>query len=70
MATFILISVVFMVTNSHDVFSFCVKVKHYGQTIGAILAETQPQAQRAAKAVKITYEDLPKILTIEVRHYG
>jgi len=38
-----------------------------GQIIGAIAAETQAQAQRAVKMVKITYEDLPTILTIEVR---
>ena len=36
-----------------------------GQVIGAIVADTQAQAQRAAKAVKIEYEDLPRILTIE-----
>ena len=37
-----------------------------GQVIGAIVAETQVQAQRAAKMVKITYEELLRILTIEV----
>ena len=37
-----------------------------GQLIGVILADTQAQAQRAAKMVKVTYEDLPRILTIEV----
>ena len=37
-----------------------------GQVIGAIVAETQAQAQRAANSVKVTYEDLPRILTIEV----
>ncbi|XP_078351392.1 xanthine dehydrogenase/oxidase-like [Oculina patagonica] len=41
------------------------KVTCVGQVIGAIAAETQAQAQRAAKMVKITYEDLPRILTIE-----
>ncbi|XP_078350679.1 xanthine dehydrogenase/oxidase-like [Oculina patagonica] len=41
------------------------KVTCVGQIIGAIAAETQAQAQRAAKMVKITYEDLPRILTIE-----
>ncbi|XP_022782226.1 xanthine dehydrogenase/oxidase-like [Stylophora pistillata] len=41
------------------------KVSCVGQVIGAIAAETQAQAQRAAKMVKVTYEDLPKILTIE-----
>ena len=37
-----------------------------GQVIGAMVAETQAQAQRAANSVKVTYEDLPRILTIEV----
>ena len=38
-----------------------------GQVIGAIAAETKFQAQRAAKMVKIIYEDLPRILTTEVK---
>ena len=42
------------------------KVNHIGQVIGIIVAESQPLAQRAAKAVKVTYEDLPSIITIEV----
>ena len=37
-----------------------------GQVIGAVVAETQAQAQRAAKMVKISYEELPRILTMEV----
>ncbi|RMX48187.1 hypothetical protein pdam_00015397 [Pocillopora damicornis] len=41
------------------------KVSCVGQVIGAIAAETQAQAQRAAKMVKVTYKDLPRILTIE-----
>jgi len=39
-----------------------------GQIIGGILAETRSQAQRAAKAVRVTYEDLKPIITIEVRN--
>ena len=42
------------------------EVKHIGQVIGIIVAENQPLAQRAAKAVKVAYEDLPSIITIEV----
>ena len=42
------------------------KVNHIGQIIGVIVAESQPLAQRAAKAVKVTYENLPSIITIEV----
>ena len=37
-----------------------------GHVIGAVVADTKSQAQRAAKMVKIEYEDLPSILTIEV----
>ena len=43
------------------------KVIHFGQIIGVILAKNQALAQRAAKAVKVTYEDIePAIITIEV----
>ena len=38
-----------------------------GQVIGGIVAETQAQAQKAAQLVKVTYEDLPRIITIEVK---
>ncbi|CAH3019046.1 unnamed protein product, partial [Porites evermanni] len=41
------------------------KVTCVGQVIGAVVAKTQAQAQRAAKMVKISYEELPRILTIE-----
>ena len=44
----------------------CDQVTCVGQVIGAVVAETQAQAQRAAKMVKISYEELPRILTIEV----
>jgi len=37
-----------------------------GHVIVGILAETKTQAQRAAKAVKVTYKDLEPIITIEV----
>lgn len=36
-----------------------------GQVIGVVLAETKNQAQAAARAVKIEYEELPYILTID-----
>ena len=42
------------------------KVTTFGQVIGVIVAENQPLAQRAAKAVRVTYEELPSIITIEV----
>lgn len=37
-----------------------------GQVIGGIVAETQVQAQRAAKCIKIEYEELKPIITIKV----
>lgn len=42
------------------------KVICLGQVIGVVLARNQPLAQRAAKAVKVTYKDLPSVITIEV----
>ena len=43
------------------------KVISFGQIIGVVVARDQPLAQRAAKAVKVVYEDLPSVITIEVR---
>lgn len=37
-----------------------------GHIIGAVVADTQLHAQRAAKAVKIQYEELKPIVTIQV----
>ena len=41
------------------------KVFSHGQPIGLVYAETAHQAQAAARAVKVQYEELPAILTIE-----
>ncbi|XP_071497121.1 xanthine dehydrogenase/oxidase-like [Diadema antillarum] len=41
------------------------EVFHVGQRIGVVLAETQVLAQRAAKLVKVEYEDLESIITIQ-----
>ncbi|KAM7325082.1 xanthine dehydrogenase/oxidase [Alexandromys fortis] len=41
------------------------KVTCVGHIIGAVVADTPEHAQRAANKVKITYEDLPAIITIE-----
>lgn len=39
-----------------------------GHVIGAVVADTQLHAQRAAKAVSIQYEELRPIITIQVSH--
>lgn len=39
-----------------------------GHIIGAVVADTQLHAQRAAKAVSIQYEELQPIITIQVSH--
>ncbi|KAJ0029771.1 hypothetical protein NQD34_004768, partial [Periophthalmus magnuspinnatus] len=36
-----------------------------GHVIGAVVAETQADAQKAAKSIKIQYQDLPAIITIQ-----
>ena len=41
-----------------------------GQIIGAVVAETQVQAQRAAKCVKVEYEELEPIITIQVYNFS
>nr|XP_022334415.1 xanthine dehydrogenase/oxidase-like isoform X1 [Crassostrea virginica] len=41
------------------------KVLCMGQVIGAVVADTQVHAQRAAKAVKVVYEELEPIITIK-----
>jgi xanthine dehydrogenase/oxidase len=41
------------------------KVFSHGQPIGLVYAETALRAQAAARAVRIVYEDLPAILTID-----
>lgn len=40
-----------------------------GQVIGAVVADTQVHAQRAAKVVKVEYEELEPVITIKVRSY-
>lgn len=40
-----------------------------GQVIGAVVADTQVHAQRAAKAVKVVYEELEPIITIKVHPF-
>ena len=42
------------------------EVTAVGQIIGIVVAEDRLTAQRGAKSVKVTYSQLPAILTIEV----
>ena len=37
-----------------------------GQAIGGIIARSAVEAQRAAKLVKVTYKELPTIVTMKV----
>ena len=53
---------------SDRITGFLPQVTCEGQVIGAIVAETQTEAQRAAKAVKVQYEELEPIITIEVTY--
>ncbi|KAI5852575.1 Molybdopterin-binding domain of aldehyde dehydrogenase-domain-containing protein [Morchella snyderi] len=48
-----------------EVFFAVDEVHTHGQPIGMILADSQQQASLAARSVKVEYEDLPAILTIE-----
>lgn len=48
-----------------EVFFAVDEVVSHGQIIGAIVARTKLQATKAARLVKVEYEDLPVILTIE-----
>lgn len=40
-----------------------------GQVIGAVVADTQIHTQRAAKVVKVEYEELEPVITIKVGSY-
>lgn len=48
-------------------FPSCLQVTCVGHIIGAVVADTQIHAQRAAKAVRIQYEELQPVVTIQVR---
>uniref|UniRef100_A0A336MW54 Xanthine dehydrogenase n=1 Tax=Culicoides sonorensis TaxID=179676 RepID=A0A336MW54_CULSO len=53
-----------LILNDETVFSDGL-VKCYGEVVGAIVAETKSQARIASRLVKIEYEELPSIFTIE-----
>ncbi|XP_075719550.1 xanthine dehydrogenase/oxidase [Rhinoderma darwinii] len=52
------------VRNDEQIFA-AETVTCVGHIIGAVVADTQEHAQRGAKAVKITYEELEPIITIQ-----
>ncbi|MEW6081090.1 MAG: xanthine dehydrogenase family protein molybdopterin-binding subunit [Bacillota bacterium] len=52
-------------TYVHDQTAFTSHPRYVGDPIGAVAAETQAAAERAAQRVKITYEVLPHILNPE-----
>lgn len=41
------------------------KVRHYGEPVAAVVAETKALAQAAAALIKIAYEPLPPVLALE-----
>lgn len=50
----------------HDEEAFATRtVTCVGQIIGVVVADTEAHARAAAKAVRIEYEDLPAIISIE-----
>uniref|UniRef100_A0A8C0VCU6 Xanthine dehydrogenase n=1 Tax=Cyanistes caeruleus TaxID=156563 RepID=A0A8C0VCU6_CYACU len=55
---------------ANDETVFAKDVTCVGHIIGAVLADTQEHSRRAAKAVKIKYEELKPIVTIQVRWLG
>lgn len=50
--------------SPYDQRMFSRKVRHVGDRVAAVLAETPEIAKRAAKAIKVRYEPLPPILSI------
>jgi xanthine dehydrogenase/oxidase len=43
------------------------KVYFFGQTLGLMVAQTREIAQKAIRKVKVVYERLPSVFTMEVR---
>jgi len=41
------------------------QVTAHGQVIGAVIADSQKHAQLAAKKVRVEYENLPALITIQ-----
>ncbi|WIV11689.1 xanthine dehydrogenase family protein molybdopterin-binding subunit [Proteiniborus sp. MB09-C3] len=41
------------------------KVRHYGEAIAAVIADSEAEAKEAVDLIKITYEQLPPVLSVE-----
>ncbi|KAF8211716.1 xanthine dehydrogenase [Mycena galopus ATCC 62051] len=52
-------------TALDEVFFAVDEVVYHGQPIGMIVAHTKILAQKAARAVRVEYEDLPRIMSLE-----
>jgi xanthine dehydrogenase/oxidase len=55
----------FAVAGVPDEVIFAEEVTYQGQTIGVVLADEEILAQRASSRVKVAYQDLPSLLSIE-----
>ena len=51
--------------SPYDTFMFDKKVRHVGDRVAAVAAETVEQAVEALKKIKVVYEELPSVLSIE-----
>lgn len=49
-----------------SLYLLAIQVFFYGQPIAGILANTREEARAAVKLVKVEYEDLPAVFTIDV----
>lgn len=55
-----------MLNHNSPIHFYRSQVESVGQPIGLIVADDVTTARRAAKLVKVQYEKLPAILTLEV----
>lgn len=53
-----------------SLYLLAIQVFFYGQPIAGILANTREEARAAVKLVKVEYEDLPAVFTIDVNRFS
>jgi putative selenate reductase molybdopterin-binding subunit len=51
--------------SPYDTFMFDTKVRHVGDRVAAVAAETVALAEEAIKAINVEYEELPAVLSID-----